>query len=141
MCYASSDDGYFPVGQGSEWFTKWMVVPAPESGWKIHVSCFPDDAARVAASVLPELRELRISHKVVRDRARYEAFCETRQAGKFITIYARTHIEAQAAVDRIDPGLLALDIQRRPVVMAFADSTQPEVVVGQSRLLSTRPFD
>ena len=45
--------------------------PAPDQGYKIHVSARAEDAEIVACSVLPVLRRLRVAHKVVRNLDRY----------------------------------------------------------------------
>lgn len=55
---------YYPIGAGSDWFTKWMPgYPAPRQGYKIHISARAEDAEIVARSVLPHLRRLRVAHK------------------------------------------------------------------------------
>lgn len=60
--------GYYPIGSGSDWFTKWMPgYPAPRQGYKIHISACAEDAEIVVRSVLPLLRSLRVAHKVVRN--------------------------------------------------------------------------
>ena len=93
--FGPNEYGYFPIGSGSNWFTKWMHVRAPKNGWKFHVSADFPSAELVARCVLPKIRELRFFHKVVRDLQKYIEFCQTPQAGKFITIYTAGVAEGQ----------------------------------------------
>ncbi len=100
---------YYPIPPGGDWFTKWMPgYPAPQQGYKIHVSVFPEDAEIVARSVLPALRWLRVAHKVVRNLERYRMQLATSQQGKFITIYTQGAPHAQQVLNAINPELQQL---------------------------------
>ena len=97
--------GYYPVGSGSHWFTKWFRRQPPARGFKIHVSPNVGDAEIVARSVLPKLRSLGIPHKVVRNLQLYRQLSTTHQGGKFITIYTSGAPEAQRVLEEIEPEL------------------------------------
>jgi murein DD-endopeptidase MepM/ murein hydrolase activator NlpD len=138
--------GYFPIGTGSEWFTKWVAAEAPSAGYKIHVSADPNDAEVIARSVLPKVRELKIFHKVVRDLQRYLKFSQGKQSGKFITIYTNSFVQADQVIDAIDPDLYDLrDLGGlRPGPIPFStpsENEEPELPVGRSGLVFTRWYD
>lgn len=144
--FGPSEYGYYPIGSGSNWFTKWMHVEAPQRGWKFHVSADFISAEHVARCVLPKLRELRVFHKVVRDLQKYIEFCRSAQAGKFITIYTSGVAQGQEVLDRIDPYLLDLrrnGLIRRGAVPTTGESnhTEYETPIGRSGLIFGRPYD
>lgn len=108
--YGPNELDYYPVGEGSDIFTKHatMLQNPPPAEIKIHVSTDPATAQAVARSVLPKLRELGVPHKVVRDLERLVTQTESDQAGKFITIYCADPDQARAVVAAIDGELAAL---------------------------------
>jgi hypothetical protein len=137
---------YFPIGSGSEWFTKWIVVDPPSSGFKFHVSPHPSDAEIVARSVLPKLRELRVFHKVVRNLQKYLEQWQGDQKGKFITIYTNGPAQGQLVLDAIDPELC--DLREfgglkggYPPTTRESGHQETEIRIGSSGLIFTRWFD
>ena len=100
--YATFDDNYMPSGVFQEWYR----VDAPPGGCKIHVSAAEKsvDALMVATFVLPELRRLRVRHKIVRNFDEYRSLNRGDQRGKFITIYARSLVDR----DRVKTALFML---------------------------------
>ena len=135
---------YYPIGPGSDWFTKWMPgYPAPDQGYKIHVSARAEDAEIVARSVLPVLRRLRVAHKVVRNLDRYRQQLASPQRGKFITIYTQDTPHAQQVLNAINPELQQLrqfgGIQPGPTPTTRESHHQtPEISIGGSGLVWTR---
>lgn len=142
--YGPNELDYFPIGGGSEWYTKWMPGhPAPVRGYKIHVSTDLRLAQAVARTVLPILREMRIFHKVVRDRDRLQRHLATPAAGKFITVYTTGDAQRDAVVRRLDPDLSWLGRHTGPVPTARVGAGRgaPEAALGMSGYLFGRPFD
>ena len=144
--FGPSEYGYYPIGSGSDWFTKWMEVCPPRSGWKFHVSADFQTAVTIARSVLPALREIAVFHKVVRDLQRYIEFCQTPQAGKFITIYTCGTAQGQQVLDAIDPSLCRLrrnGFVRRGAVPTTGESnhTEYELPIGRSGLIFVRWYE
>ncbi len=144
--YGPSEFDYYPLGAGSEWFTKWMVVESPARGFKFHVAPQPQDAEIVARSVLPKLREVRVFHKVVRNLNKYLEQWQTEQKGKFITIYTSGAAQGQQVIDAIDPELYSLrklgGIQRGyPPSTRESDHKERELRIGRSGLIFTRWFE
>ena len=138
--------GYYPIWAGSNWFTKWMAVEPPSSGFKFHVSPQPKDAEIVARSVLPKLREVRVFHKVVRDLQKYIEQWQSDQKGKFITIYTNGPAQGQIVLEAIDPELCDLrefgGIQGGyPPTTRESDHEESEIRIGRSGLIFTRWFD
>lgn len=91
--------GSYVADDGGYW-RQWLGVHTdtlPQQGWKIHVSAKPENAARIAESLLPELRKRKLLHKVVQDIERYAARtpANSTQAGKFIQIYTKNDQEAK----------------------------------------------
>lgn len=107
-CFGPVEFGYFPVGPGSDWFTKWFPRDPPQRGYKIHISPCADHAESIARSVLPKLRQLCVPHKVVRSLKLYKELLNTSQRGKFITIYTGNAAEAQRVLNAINPELCDL---------------------------------
>lgn len=72
-------------------------VDFPQQGWKFHISAKPENMAQVARDILPELKRLKITHKVVGNFEDYvkRAGTTSSQQGKFITVYPTTTEEAQ----------------------------------------------
>lgn len=135
---------YYPIGAGSDWFTKWMPgYPAPRQGYKIHISARAEDAEIVARSVLPRLRRLRVAHKVVRNLDRYRQQLAGPQRGKFITLYTKDAPHAQQVLNAINPELQQLrqfgGIQPGPTPTTRESHHQtPEISIGGSGLVWTR---
>ena len=138
---------YYPVGSGSDWFTKWLPgYPAPRQGYKIHISARAEDAEIVARTVLPHLRHLRVAHKVVRNLERYRQQLLTAQRGKFITVYTRDAAHAQQVLNAINPELEQLrrfgGIRPGPTPTTRESRHQtPEIPVGDSGWVWTRWFE
>lgn len=138
---------YYPIGAGSDWFTKWMPgYPAPRQGYKIHISARAEDAEIVARSVLPRLRQLRVAHKVVRNLDRYRQQLAGPQRGKFITLYTKDAPHAQQVLNAINPELQQLrqfgGIQPGPSPTTRESHHQNiEIPVGGSGLIWTRWYE
>src|SRR5687768_2824885 len=144
-CFGPPDFNYYPVGSGSDWFAKWIVVDPPPSGFKLHVAPQPADAEIVARSVLPKLHELRVFHKVVRDLPRQQPQWQGQQKGKFITIYTSGAAQGDQVLNAIDPELLELrqvgGINRGyPQTTRESGHKEHELPVGRSGLIFTRWF-
>lgn len=139
--YATFDDNYMPSGVFQEWYR----VDAPPGGCKIHVSAAEKsvDALMVATFVLPELRRLRVRHKIVRNFDEYRSLNRGDQRGKFITIYARSLVDRDRVKTAIDPELLryrqVLGVHPGPQVMDRISRT-PETPLGVSGFLTWRMF-
>ncbi|MBV8417526.1 MAG: hypothetical protein JO251_20180 [Verrucomicrobia bacterium] len=138
--------GYYPVGAGSYWYTKWYPYDPPHRGFKIHVSPKPQDAEIVARSVLPKLRELSVCHKVVRDLKIYMEQMATLQRGKFITVYTDGANQGQRVLDKISPELRDLRLfggLRRGLAPTTRESNhrEYEIAVGGSDLVFTRWYE
>ena len=76
-------EGYVPDNV----FMDWVPRAIPAEGWKIHVTADAVSAGKVADLLLPQLRDMKIAHKVVTTPERLASMANGRQAGKFITIY------------------------------------------------------
>jgi hypothetical protein len=87
-------------------FSQWMPASAvlPSQGWKLHVSAGMDQSYEVADRILPELRAMGVTHKVMNDPAAYTRMTKG-QAGKFITIYPNNPEQAAAIARMIDQRL------------------------------------
>ncbi len=139
--------GYYPIGSGSDWFTKWMPgYPAPRQGYKIHISACAEDAEIVVRSVLPLLRSLRVAHKVVRNLDRYRQQIATPQRGKLITVYTKDASHAQQVLNAINPELQQLrqfgGVQPGPAPTTRESNHQStEIPVGGSGLVWTRWYE
>jgi hypothetical protein len=139
--YATFDDGYVPSGV----FQEWYGVDAPPGGCKIHVSVAEKsaDTLMVANFVLPELRRLRVRHKIVRTFDEYESLNRGDQRGKFITIYTRNPADRDRVKVAIDPELLryrqVLGVRPGPQVMDRTTGL-PERPLGVSGFLTWRMF-
>jgi hypothetical protein len=145
-CFGPPQLDYYPIGSGSSWFTKWLKVSPPASGFKIHITPRPEDAEAVARVVLPQARALEIYHKVVRDLERYRRFNESSNRGKFITIYADGAEQGQKLIDLIDLPLARLRVAGLigpGIVPTTRQSNHrtSEIPVGKSGLISTYWFD
>ncbi|RYF56830.1 MAG: lantipeptide synthetase [Comamonadaceae bacterium] len=111
----------FTVSEAADWddwdqvadvhWTHWLRAdrPLPEQGWKIHVSARPDNAAGILLTVSQYCHQHRISFKHVRSAGRLDVVvakdCERAVAGKFITIYPRTHQELRDALLEVDRAI------------------------------------
>ena len=139
--YATLDDDYVPSGVFQEWYR----VDAPAGGCKIHVSVAEKsvDALMVATFVLPELRRLRIRHKITRNFDEYRSLNRGDQRGKFITIYARSLVERDRVTTAVDPELQryrqALGVRPGPQVIDRM-TRLPETPLGTSGFLTWRMF-
>lgn len=138
---------YYPIPPGGDWFAKWLPgYPAPNQGYKLHISVLAEDAEIVARSVLPVLRRLRIAHKVVRNLERYRMQLTTKQQGKFITIYTKDSAQAQQVLNAINPELLQLrqfgGIRPGPApTTRESGHAETEIPVGGSGLVWTRWYE
>lgn len=137
--FGPSDLGYGPCGIYREWFR----VPTPScGGYKIHLSCWPENAENIAQFVLSILRSLKVKHKVCHTLSNYRSQIVGPQRGKFITIYTNGYQQAQRVVDEIDPKLFGM--RSGPVPFARFENmgyTEAEIRVGRSGLLYTRYVD
>jgi hypothetical protein len=139
--YATIDDGYGPSGV----FQEWVGVDAPGGGCKIHVSVAEKsvDALMVATFVLPELRRLRVRHKIVRTFDGYASLNRGDQRGKFITIYTSGPVDRDRVKVAIDPELLryrqVLGVRPGPRVIDRITGA-PETPLGVSGFLTWRMF-
>jgi hypothetical protein len=86
-------------------FREWRTRGVEGGGWKLHVTAEPEQAEIVARIALPILRRLEVPHKVVATLDDYERFNRTNQAGKFITIYTRSTVDAQTTIKALDSQL------------------------------------
>jgi hypothetical protein len=78
------------------WRTWAGTGDVPAQGWKLHVSATPEKAEKIARLLLPELRRMKIGHKIATDLGEYISRPATNsQFGKFITIYPQTADEAR----------------------------------------------
>jgi hypothetical protein len=139
--YATIDDTYMASGV----FQEWYQVDAPAGGCKIHVSVAEKsvDALMVTAFVLPELRRLRVRHKIVRTFEDYRNLNRGDQRGKFVTIYSRSLIDRDRVTAAVDPELLryrqALGVCPGPQVIDRITG-MPERPLGVSGFLTWRMF-
>lgn len=62
-------------------------VHTPNPCRKVHISSALKSAKTIADAVLPLLRDMKLSHKVVWDAAELRSQSDGDQAGKFITLY------------------------------------------------------
>ena len=110
-------------------------------GFKLHVTVDTDDADRLARVILPELRLLRVHHKVVLAGGFYRQMNNGDQRGKFITVYAGAAASAQRVVDAIDPALLRLRSQGvRPgpaPTTRQSGHAETEIRIGESGMVHT----
>lgn len=138
--FGDLSDGYFST---VERFTEWHVVPVPENGGiKLHVSVAPHFAEIGARSVLPELRALKIHHKVCRNLQQYLLLNAGPQGGKFITIYTNGLAQTQDVVNAIDTELRWMGVTCGPVpTTRDSNHTQQETRVGLSGLIFMRPYN
>ena len=85
-------------------FMEWNHTLLFQNGWKIHVSVDAADAERLAHLALPTLRMMQSHHKVIGPWVDYERFNrESRQRGKFITVYPGPSVDAaQRVLDVLD---------------------------------------
>jgi hypothetical protein len=141
--YASIDDGYGPSGV----FQEWVGVEAPPGGCKIHLTVAEKsvDALMVANFVLPELRRLRVRHKIIRTFDGYESLNRGDQKGKFITIYARNLVGRDEVKNALDPELLryrqVMGVRPGPQVTdRTTRHSTPEMPLGVSGFLTWRMF-
>jgi len=140
--FGPTELGYFPIGAGSEWYTKWYPSDPPRRGFKIHVTARAEDAEIVARSVLPKLRARRIPHKVVRDLQRYRQLLAGPQQGKFVTVYLPGPPAAEL-VQALESELVWL-ISRpgpRPTAIGPGGVRVPEEQVGSTGNLFGRAYD
>lgn len=84
------------------WRSYWTGRPLPQSGWKVHVACRPEEAQEtitktISASLAHRIvcKHLRTVDLVVRTQAKY---AEIAQSGKVITLYPRDEAELAALV-------------------------------------------
>jgi hypothetical protein len=140
--YATLADNYFPSGV----FQEWIRVDAPAGGGcKIHASVIEQsvDTLMVANFVLPQLRRLRVRHKIVRCFDEYESLNRGDQRGKFITIYTRNPAERDQVRNAIDPELQryrrVLGVRPGPRVIDRMTG-QPETPLGISGFLTWRMY-
>ena len=108
-------------------------------GFKLHVTVDTDDADRLARVILPELRRMRVHHKVVLTGGFYHQMNNGDQRRKFITAGAAAL--AQRVVDAIDPALLRLRSQGvRPgpaPTTRQSGHTETEIRIGESGMVHT----
>lgn len=96
-------------------FATWVgtLGDTPNPCRKYHISADPESASGVAEAVLPELRAMRLHHKVVATLTKLLRMQEGKQAGKFITVYAPIQIDQADFVARLS-GALARSPGLRP---------------------------
>jgi hypothetical protein len=77
-------------------------------GLKIHISATPSCAATVAQNTLPILLDNKVFFKVLNDNALLEQMNETKQKGKFITVYVGDFMPPSTLLSLLDESLAHL---------------------------------
>jgi hypothetical protein len=118
----------FMTAEGRAKRTPWF------GGYKVHVSVDLRDAERVAQRLLPILQKRRVFHKVVYPLDKYREMNETKQRGKFITIYPGPILHSfTALVNDISPILDEMKARPGPPTLAReGGNKQAEHRIGQS---------
>ncbi|MBL6990892.1 MAG: hypothetical protein ISR65_13995 [Bacteriovoracaceae bacterium] len=100
--YQSYGD-YLPMGA----FRANLNKPFPAQGFKLHISATPENMDKVAGVVLPQLRQMGLTHKIVRDKAKFMSSFSAgnRQQGKFITVYLPDNSMAKDVAGQISQTL------------------------------------
>lgn len=86
---AAPSSEYTVVGHFRVW-SGFRHNEVPVQSYKLHVSATAESATDVAQIILPELRRLKIPHKIAATLGDYRSMNAGTQAGKFITVYPRS---------------------------------------------------
>ncbi|GHS95344.1 hypothetical protein AGMMS49949_09650 [Alphaproteobacteria bacterium] len=114
----------------------------PTITWKLYISAWPSNAARIAKRIIPLLCYYGIDWKIVEDlprlrlhynKARFNSNDTFSQMGKFLILYPRSDGEAKLAAELADEVLQMLGVRQKDPFFLSAD-----MLVGTTGYLTTK---